>query len=70
MRFTALVIAAFVFSLPSWVRTEAAQVRSAEDIAKDLKPNDAMLGRPTRGIRPAAPGTGNARNHTGLPCPP
>ncbi len=58
--FTAMVIAASVLSLaPGLAPSATAQVRSADQITKDLTPSAAMLTGPTRGIRPAAPPAGS-----------
>ena len=58
--FTALVSAASVLSLaPGLAPSATAQVRSADQITKDLTPSAAMLTGPTRGIRPAAPPAGS-----------
>ncbi len=58
---TALAFTAVVLAVaPSGVPLSAAQVRSADDITKDLTPSPGMLSGPTRGIRPIAPGAGGA----------
>ena len=54
---TALAFTAVVLAVaPSGAQLSAAQVRSADDITKDLTPSASMLSGPTRGIRPVAPG--------------
>jgi len=59
LSFTALAVTAAILAVaPSGVQLSAAQVRSADDIAKDLTPSASMLSGPTRGIRPIAPTVG------------
>ncbi len=66
---TALLVAASVLSaMPYWAPPAAAQVRSADEITKDLTPNPSMLNGPTRGIRPAAPPAGAAGANSYVPA--
>ena len=67
--FTAIAFTAAALSMaPSGAQVQAAQVRSADDIAKDLTPSASMLSGPTRGIRPAAPGAGGTGSNSYVPA--
>ncbi len=67
--FTVIAFTAAALSMaPSGAQVLAAQVRSADDIAKDLTPSASMLSGPTRGIRPAAPGTGGTGSNSYVPA--